>query len=84
MVGNTYLQAQRLIEQLSPVEQIRLLEYLSLRISRVVSSLPSEQSTMKSNHTRAWKEFFRIGDELIHTDNPNSQTLTATVLAMRR
>ena len=32
----------------------------------------------------AWQELFRVGDALAVSDPPESQTLTATVLAMRR
>ncbi len=36
------------------------------------------------NEMGAWRELFRIGDALAAEDPPGSQTLTATVLAMRR
>ncbi len=32
----------------------------------------------------AWEKFFRVGNALAAEDPPESQTLTATVLAMRR
>ena len=80
MTEPTLDKVQSLADQLSPLDQVRLLEHLIPRIARVVSS---SHSTPASN-TDAWREFFRLGDELVASDTREMDTLTATVLAMRR
>jgi hypothetical protein len=83
MENTTLDQVQRLVDHLSPLDQVRLLAYLTPRIAQNVTSMYLSSSTPTSNHTVAWKEFFHIGDMLAASDKPETQTLTTAVL-MRR
>jgi hypothetical protein len=73
-----------LADHLTPLGQVRLLAYLTSRIARIVESVYPAMPISDPNDTMAWKEFFRIGDELAASDTLESQTLTAAVLMMRR
>ena len=84
MTTTTLEQTQQLVDQLTPLEQVRLLEYLTPRIARAMATVQAPQATTNPAYTDAWQEFFRIGDALTVTDNPTMNTLTATVLEMRR
>jgi len=84
MDNRTLEQVQRLVDHLTPLDQVRLLAYLTSRIARIVESLYPAPSISAPSNTAAWQEFFRIGDALAANDNPESQTLTAAVLMMRR
>jgi hypothetical protein len=77
-------QAQQLADQLTPLEQVRLLEYLTPQIARAMATVQAPHATTDPAPTDAWQEFFRLGDALAETDHPNIKTLTATVLEMRR
>lgn len=81
-------QVQHLIDQLSPLEQVRLLEYLTPRIVKAgPEGAPTAQPVTQDNAvtlTEAWQAFFRIGDALAATDRPELPTLTQTVQTMRR
>jgi len=83
MTAATLDQVQHLVDQLSPFEQVKLLEYLAPRIVRAVTQQPAP-STSRAQHESAWAELFRIGDTIAAHDTPSSDTLTATVVAMRR
>jgi len=75
---------QRLVDQLTPLEQARLLEYLTPRIVRAVAT---QQLVTKANGatvSEAWQRFFQIGDALVVGDQPNLPTFTQTVQLMRR
>ncbi len=83
MAAATLDQVQHLVDQLSPLEQVKLLEYLAPRIVRAVA----KQLTTSVPHAQyegAWAELFRIGDAIAASDTDSSATLTATVAAMRR
>jgi hypothetical protein len=75
MAESTLHQVERLVEQLSPHEQAHVLAFLALRMAQRVASTPDPV---------AWEELFRLGDALAASDAPAADTLTATVLAMRR
>lgn len=83
-MSSTYLQAQSLVAQLSLPDQARLLEYLSGRLARIVSADTFAPGSLNAAPTTGWEAFFQVGDELMHTDRPDSETLTAALLAMRR
>ena len=68
MADTTLDQVQQLVDQLTPLEQVRLLEYLA-----------SKRASLD-----AWAEFLRLGDALAAGDPGTGDTLTASVLAMRR
>ncbi len=75
---------QHLIDKLTPLEQVRLLEYLP---PRIVSAVAIRQPVTVSNSAilaEAWQAFFRIGDALAASDQPEMPTLTQSVQMMRR
>jgi hypothetical protein len=80
----TLEQVQQLVDQLTLLEQVRLLEYLTPRLVHAIANTRAPQSAAKSARTDAWQEFFSIGDALNATDKPSMDTVTATLLAMRR
>ena len=82
MPESTLDQAQRLVDQLTPYDQVRLLAYLASRLARVVPAQPPVPSTPEA--ADAWETFFQLGEGLATTDTPECETLTAAVLAMRR
>ena len=83
MSDTTLDQVQRLVDQLTPFDQVRLLEYLTPRIARVVASVQHIAPTSSLTGADTWKEFFRIGDTLAGGDRPGMETLTSAVLARR-
>ena len=84
MAESTLDQVQRLVAQLSPHEQAHLLASLALRMAQVVTSTLPLASVTPTEIVEAWEEFFRLGDALAASDTPDSDTLTAAVLALRR
>jgi len=84
MTTTTLEQVERLVDKLTPLEQVQLLEYLTPRITRALAEATASQPLITSPPHDPWQEFFRIGDTLAATDNSDMDTLTATVLAMRR
>ncbi len=76
-------QAQRLIDQLTPRDQARLLAYLARRLVQVVP-VTAPAKTEVAETTEAWERFFQLGEALAATDASEGETLTAAVLAMRR
>ncbi len=84
-MGNSSLkQVQRLVDHLTPLDQVRLLAYLTTRIARVVESMHPAATTSTSDNITTWEEFFHIGDALAASDTPESQTLTEAIFTMRR
>lgn len=82
MTNNTLDQAQRLVDQLTPVDQVRLLAYVA---SRVALKFPaSSPSSEQPEAVDVWQKFFELGEELTATDTSECDTLTEAVLAMRR
>ena len=84
MTGSTLDELQRLVDQLSPKEQVSLLIYLALRMSQTVMLTSHPAIVTSQEGAGAWDEFFRLGDALAASDTPGSESMTATVLAMRR
>jgi len=74
-------QLERLVDELTPQEQARLLEYLAPRIAWAVAAGAPASATADAN---GWQEFFRLGDALCAESPPGSPTLTAALFAMRR
>ncbi len=76
-------QAQRLVDQLTPHDQVRLLAYLANQLAQAV---PVSQAPVSNapQPVDAWETFFQLGDELATADTPEHGTLTAAVLTMRR
>jgi hypothetical protein len=84
MADSTLDQVQRLVDRLTPLDQVRLLTYLTSRVARVMESIYPAMSISTSENTASWQEFFRLGDALTTNDTAESPTLTAAVLKMRR
>lgn len=84
MADSTFAQAQQLVDQLTPHDQVRLLAYLTTRLAQVVTGLQSTEGGTLPEDSDAWETFFQLGDMLAATDTPERETLTAAVLAMRR
>ena len=84
MADSTLDHAQRLVDQLTSHEQVRLLAYPTSRLAQVVVALQPSTSVASSEAADPWKTFFQLGEELAATDTPEAGTLTAAVLAMRR
>ncbi len=83
MAAATLDQVQHLVDQLSPLEQVKLLEYLAPRIVRAVAQQPATL-VAASQYQDAWAELFQLGEDIAASDTAASATLTATVAAMRR
>jgi len=84
MADSTLAQAQRLVDQLSPHDQVRLLAYLTTRLAQVVTVLQPTEGGTSPEPSDVWETFFQLGEMLAATDTPERETLTAAVLAMRR
>jgi hypothetical protein len=79
---NMLEQVKSLIDQLTPFEQEELLDYLKPRLAQTSESNQPEDSPEELD--AAWQKFFKVGDEIAASDNVNSETLTQTLLNMRR
>lgn len=75
---------QRLVDELTPLEQAQLLEYLTPRVVHTVVSRQAAQAANVAPSTEAWQTFLRIGDQVAATDRPEQPTLTQAVQLMRR
>ena len=84
MAEASFLQAQHLIDRLTPLDQVRLMEYISSQIEKVISAISLPTTVKAIERDDAWADFFRVGDELLNSDVPKSDTLTSTLLSMRR
>jgi hypothetical protein len=84
MADSRLAQAQQLVDQLSPHDQVRLLAYLTTRLAQVVTALPPTSGGTLPETSDVWETFFQLGEMLAATDTPERETLTAAVLAMRR
>jgi hypothetical protein len=84
MADSILAQAQRLVDQLTPHAQVRLLAYLTTRSAQVVTGLQSSEGGIPPEPSDAWETFFQLGEMLAATDTPERETLPAAVLAMRR
>jgi hypothetical protein len=75
-------EVKRLADRLAPLDQVRLIEHLVPRLAQVVAEAHPAASTGSGDG--AWDEFFRLGEELAHRDQPEMNTLTRGVLSSRR
>lgn len=60
------------------------IEYLTSRIVHAVTTPQPVTAVNVLPLTEAWQAFFRIGDALVASDQPEMPTLTQTVQMMRR
>jgi hypothetical protein len=84
MTESMLAQAQQLVDQLMPHDQVRLLTYLTTRLAQLVTALPLTTGGTPPEPSDVWETFFQLGEMLAATDTPERETLTAAVLAMRR
>ena len=84
MADSTLAQAQQLVDQLSPPDQVWLLAYLTTRLAQVVSVLPPTPGGTSTETLDLWETLFQLGESLAATDTPERETLMAAVLARRR
>jgi len=77
-------EVKRLADNLAPLEQVRLIEHLVPRLAQVLAEAQITRSVGPEDRADPWEEFFRIGEELAHRDQPGMSTLTAGVLSSRR
>lgn len=82
MVEISLNEVERLVDQLSPQEQARLLGFLAQRVAKAVEH--AVQREVSPAGDEAWAEFFRVGDALAASDKPELETLTSAVAALRR
>ena len=84
MSTNTVSQIEQLIDQLSPLEQTRLLEYLSLQLRKTVASLQPPPIVSEDSLPNQWETLFRIGDNMSSLPGYGEETLTQSVTTLRR
>lgn len=84
MEETTLDQVQRLVAKLPLHEQAHLMASLAIRMAQEVASTSSPPPGTPSMVSDPWAEFFRIGDDLAFSDSPELETLTTSVLKMRR
>ncbi len=84
MAESSFLHVQHLIDRLTPLDQVRLMEYIAFRIEKVISAISSPTTVKTIESDGAWENLFQIGDELMKDDSSKSDTLTSTLLSMRR
>jgi hypothetical protein len=75
-------QIQRLADQLTPLEQAQLVQYLTPRLVQALVSMPPKPNSQRGAMPPEWQTLFAVGDTLPHTNHETS--LTQTVLDMRR
>lgn len=83
-MSTTLDKVQQLIDQLTPLEQARLMEYLTPRIVQAVETAQAEHPTHKLSSEEAWQMFFRLGEAVAEADRPEAPTLTQSVISARR
>lgn len=81
---NTYSQVQQLVDQLSPLEQVRLLEYLTPRIRSAVAAMQPSITAPDETMSDGWDALFRIGDKIASLPTLGSESMTQSVATMRR
>jgi hypothetical protein len=84
MPAATLEEAQRLVDRLTPLDQVHLAEYLISRIACAVASAQPVVPAASSPDTDTWQAFFRLGDTLATLEAPGTETLTQAVLSARR
>jgi hypothetical protein len=70
MADNHLAQAQRLVDQLTPHDQVRLLAYLTTRLAQVVTALPPTPGGTPPEPSDVWETFFQLGEMLAATEVP--------------
>ena len=78
MANSTLDQVQRLVEQLSPLDQARLLAYLAPRIASIVASMHHVVPVSPQGPTEAWKKFCRLGEALAGNAKNQGRPISCT------
>lgn len=84
MPATTLDEVKRLADDLAPMDQVRLIEYLVPRLAQAVAEAQHPAPVVIQQRTDAWELFLRLGEGLAHGDRPEMSTLTAAVLSSRR
>jgi|GEM_PF-1149699 len=84
MTTATLTQVQEQVDQLSPVEQIRLLDYISSRILKAVTSIQISSVPKERNVPIEWEELFQVGRYIASLPSHGEETMTQSVTTMRR
>lgn len=84
MATTTLEKAQRLVDQLTPSEKSILIEYLASQNHETIVAGKTTVSAENPVYSDAWRTFFRIGDALAASDQPEAPTMTEAVMMMRR
>jgi len=84
MPGTPLDKVQQMADCLPPLDQMRLIQHLSPRLSKALITQLLPDSEEKIENSEAWKILFEIGESLAATDSQESPTLTQTLLSMRR
>ncbi|MCA9981166.1 MAG: hypothetical protein KDD89_10035 [Anaerolineales bacterium] len=83
MTTATLTEVQRLVDQLTPLEQAQLMEYLTPRLVRALVELPLPQANdLQRALPSEWQTLFALGDSL--PDAEHELSLTQAVMEMRR
>jgi hypothetical protein len=82
MTTATLTQIQQLADQLTPLEQAQLVQYLTPRLVQALVPLPTKPNGQRGTIPPEWQSLFALGDNL---PRPNhAPSLTQTVFDMRR
>ena len=84
MATTTLDEIKRLTDNLAPLDQVRLIEYLVPRLARVLAEAQLTVPAGPGHSADAWEELMRLGEELSQRDRPEMTTLTTGVLSSRR
>jgi hypothetical protein len=84
MQTTTFEQAQQVVDQLNIRDQARLLEYLTPRVVDMVVMIKQAEAIEGDSLPQAWQELFRIGDSIAASQVSDQETLTETVVSVRR
>jgi hypothetical protein len=75
---------QQLADQLSVAEQLQLLAYLAPKLADALGDKQDDEEGDEGEHFTAWDTFFAVGDALADDDGAPGQSMTDTVISMRR
>lgn len=90
MAAATLDEVRHLVDQLSPLDQAQLVEYLAPRIVRAVAAAHApgrsapDETARRGADSEAWHRLFALGDEIAKTAPPEAESLTAAVTTARR
>jgi hypothetical protein len=83
-MNTSLLEAKQAAERLEPIEQVRLLEYITQQVERFLDSLDATTKGDSVHTDKSWSAFFEAGDRLFTDDSSSNRSLTETLISMRR